>query len=157
MKAILVDTTQPDRPLRWAETADPACAADEVLVEVRATALNRADLAQRAGNYPPPPGASEIIGLEMAGVINRLGQNVKDWHIGDRVCALLPGGGYAGPGMATNAYLAVSTTSPNPSISHETLDTSDVRGIVRAHDLGRCPNRPRRHRSEYRGDRYQWQ
>lgn len=105
MKAILVDTTQPDRPLRWAETADPACAADEVLVDVRATALNRADLAQRAGHYPPPPGASEIIGLEMAGVINRLGANVKDWHIGDRVCALLPGGGYAEKAAVPKAML----------------------------------------------------
>ncbi len=95
MKAIHVDTTQPSRPLTWAECAEPACAADEVIVDIHATALNRADLAQRAGNYPPPPGATDILGLEMAGVISRLGEKVAGWQIGDRVCALLPGGGYA--------------------------------------------------------------
>ena len=95
MKAIHVDTTQPGRPLVWQETADPVCGPEEVLVDVYATALNRADLAQRAGHYPPPPGASEIIGLEMAGEITQLGEKVSGWKIGDRVCALLPGGGYA--------------------------------------------------------------
>jgi putative PIG3 family NAD(P)H quinone oxidoreductase len=95
MKAIVVQTDQEDRPLAWQEVADPAYAADEVLVDIYATALNRADLAQRAGNYPPPPGASEIIGLEMAGRIAALGVDVTGWNIGDRVCALLPGGGYA--------------------------------------------------------------
>lgn len=95
MKAIHVDATQEGRPLLWQETNDPALAADEVLVEIHATALNRADLSQRAGNYPPPPGASEILGLEMAGVISALGANVAGWPVGERVCALLPGGGYA--------------------------------------------------------------
>lgn len=95
MKAIHVDTTQEGRPLRWQETAAPTFGPDEVLVEIHATALNRADLMQRAGNYPPPPGASEIIGLEMAGVISQIGANVHGWQVGDRVCALLPGGGYA--------------------------------------------------------------
>lgn len=95
MKAIDVDTTQEGRPLRWQETADPTFGPEEVLVAIQATALNRADLMQRAGNYPPPPGASEIIGLEMAGVIAAVGANVQGWQVGDRVCALLPGGGYA--------------------------------------------------------------
>lgn len=95
MKAIHVDTTGVGRPLVWQETADPAFDPDEVLVEIHATALNRADLMQRAGNYPPPPGASEIIGLEMAGVIAQIGAHVRGWQVGDRVCALLPGGGYA--------------------------------------------------------------
>lgn len=95
MKAIQVDTTREDRPLIWQETADPAFGPDEVLVAIHATALNRADLMQRAGNYPPPPGASEIIGLEMAGIIEAVGANVHGWQVGDRVCALLPGGGYA--------------------------------------------------------------
>jgi putative PIG3 family NAD(P)H quinone oxidoreductase len=81
MKAIIVDESSPDRTLLWQETPDPTPAAGEVLVAVHATALNRADLFQRAGNYPPPPGASPILGLEAAGVI--------------AVCALLPGGGYA--------------------------------------------------------------
>lgn len=95
MKAIQVDTTQAGRPLVWQETADPAFGPDEVLVDIYATALNRADLMQRAGNYPPPPGAPDIIGLEMAGVIAQSGVNVQGWQVGDRVCALLPGGGYA--------------------------------------------------------------
>lgn len=95
MKAIVVQTDQKDRPLAWQDVADPAYGADEVLVDIRAAALNRADLAQRAGNYPPPPGASDILGLEMAGVISALGSEVSGWKVGDRVCALLPGGGYA--------------------------------------------------------------
>ena len=95
MKAIQVDTTQEDRPLLWQETAEPTFGPDEVLVAIHATALNRADLMQRAGNYPPPPGASEIMGLEMAGVISQIGATVHGWQVGDRVCALLPGGGYA--------------------------------------------------------------
>lgn len=95
MKAIHVDSSQSDRPLVWQATADPTLGPEEVLVDIHATALNRADLMQRAGNYPPPPGAPDILGLEMAGVIAQVGANVQGWHVGDRVCALLPGGGYA--------------------------------------------------------------
>jgi putative PIG3 family NAD(P)H quinone oxidoreductase len=95
MKAIVVLTGQEGHPLAWHEVEEPAYAADEVLVDVYATALNRADLMQRAGNYPPPPGASQILGLEMAGRIGALGENVSSWRVGDRVCALLAGGGYA--------------------------------------------------------------
>lgn len=64
-------------------------------MDIRASAVNRADLSQARGNYPPPPGASPILGLEMAGVIRALGRDVTGWRVGDRVCALLPGGGYA--------------------------------------------------------------
>jgi putative PIG3 family NAD(P)H quinone oxidoreductase len=81
--------------LVWEEVSDIGYRTEEVLVNVKATAINRADLAQARGNYPPPPGASEILGLEMAGVIQELGDEVDGWRIGDRVCALLPGGGYA--------------------------------------------------------------
>jgi tumor protein p53-inducible protein 3 len=95
MHAIYVDASHPDRPLVWQTTPDPVPGADEVIVDIHATALNRADLLQRAGNYPPPPGAPDIIGLEMAGVISAVGANVRDWQVGDRVCALLGGGGYA--------------------------------------------------------------
>lgn len=95
MKAIVVQTEQEGNPLIWQEVDDPTYGADEVLVDIQATALNRADLFQRAGNYPPPPGASEILGLEMAGTITAVGDDVTDWQVGDRVCALLPGGGYA--------------------------------------------------------------
>jgi putative PIG3 family NAD(P)H quinone oxidoreductase len=95
MYAIQVQADQPERPLVWQETPDPAYSADDVLVDIYATALNRADLSQRAGNYPPPPGAPDILGLEMAGVIAAVGSHVRNWQAGDRVCALLGGGGYA--------------------------------------------------------------
>jgi putative PIG3 family NAD(P)H quinone oxidoreductase len=95
MNAIFVDATQPSRPLRWQPAPDPVVGPDEVIVAIHATALNRADLMQRAGNYPPPPGAPDILGLEMAGEIIKLGGQVQGWRVGDHVCALLPGGGYA--------------------------------------------------------------
>jgi putative PIG3 family NAD(P)H quinone oxidoreductase len=95
MYAIHVQSDQPDRPLVWRETPDPDYGPDDVLVDVHATALNRADLLQRAGGYPPPPGAPDILGLEMAGVIAAVGSHVRNWQVGDRVCALLGGGGYA--------------------------------------------------------------
>jgi putative PIG3 family NAD(P)H quinone oxidoreductase len=95
MKAIVVQTDQENNPLAWQEVPVPAYSANEVLVDVYAAALNRADLAQRAGNYPPPPGASPILGLDVAGRIAALGANVTSWQVGDRVCALVSGGGYA--------------------------------------------------------------
>ena len=85
MKAIQVDTKQEANPLVWRETTDPSYGPEEVLVDVYATALNRADLAQRAGNYPPPPGASDILGLDMAGRIAEMGSKVTGWQVGDRV------------------------------------------------------------------------
>lgn len=95
MKAIVIQTEQENRPLDWQTVEAPGYSDEEVLVDIVATALNRADLAQRAGHYPPPPGASEILGLEMAGRIAAAGNKVSGWQVGDRVCALLPGGGYA--------------------------------------------------------------
>ncbi len=84
-----------EHTLLWQSVPDPVCGDGEVLVDVHATALNRADLFQRAGKYPPPPGASDILGLEIAGKISALGEKVKGCVPGERVCALLPGGGYA--------------------------------------------------------------
>jgi putative PIG3 family NAD(P)H quinone oxidoreductase len=81
--------------LTWAEVPDPEPRAGEVLVEVAATAVNRADLLQRQGFYPPPPGASELLGLECSGRIVAVGADVTRWTVGDEVCALLAGGGYA--------------------------------------------------------------
>ena len=95
MKAIIVHTQNPGQPLEWAEVPDPSCPPGQVLVNIGATAVNRADLLQRLGNYPPPPGAPAYMGLEMAGTISQIGEGVKDWQEGDRVCALLSGGGYA--------------------------------------------------------------
>jgi len=77
------------------ETASPILGDEDLRIAVRATAVNRADLLQRAGRYPPPAGASEIIGLECSGIVAEVGANVRGWNVGDRVMALLPGGGYA--------------------------------------------------------------
>lgn len=95
MKAIVVDSETDTAPLTWRTVADPEYGAEECLVDIHATAVNRADLLQRSGNYPPPPGASPYLGLEMAGVVAATGGAVNQWHAGDRVCALLSGGGYA--------------------------------------------------------------
>ena len=95
MKAILVND---DKSLKWDNVPDPVIKSDEVLVEIHAAALNRADLMQREGDYPPPPGCPEWMGLEIAGVIVEMGDEAKaksNWKIGDKVCALLGGGGYA--------------------------------------------------------------
>src|ERR1700730_8549043 len=95
MKAIVA--TEPGGPevLILAEVDDPVPGPGEVLLDVAATAVNRADLLQRAGNYAPPPGASSILGLECSGTISGLGEGVTGWQRGNQVCALLAGGGYA--------------------------------------------------------------
>ncbi|SOE00211.1 NAD(P)H-quinone oxidoreductase [Blastococcus haudaquaticus] len=95
MRAVTV--TEPGGPevLSWSEVPDPVCGPGEVIVDVAATAVNRADLLQRQGFYPPPKGASEILGLECSGVISEVGAGVEGWTVGDEVCALLSGGGYA--------------------------------------------------------------
>lgn len=95
MKAIAVRGDKEKPVLVWEDIADTDYGPDEVLVDVRATAVNRADLSQARGNYPPPPGASQVLGLEMAGVVAEVGASVAGWRPGDRVCALLSGGGYA--------------------------------------------------------------
>lgn len=81
--------------MRWTEVPDPEPGPGEVLVRVAATAVNRADLLQRKGFYPPPPGTSDVIGLECSGTVAALGEGVTGWSVGDQVCALLAGGGYA--------------------------------------------------------------
>jgi putative PIG3 family NAD(P)H quinone oxidoreductase len=81
--------------LAWQEVPDVTADVGEVVIDVVAAGINRADLLQAAGNYPPPPGASEIIGLEVSGRVSALGPGVTAWTVGDPVCALLAGGGYA--------------------------------------------------------------
>ena len=95
MKAILVND---DRSLRWDNVPDPIMGEDDCLIKIEAAALNRADLMQREGDYPPPAGCPEWMGLEIAGEIVAIGDGAKaksSWRIGDKVCALLGGGGYA--------------------------------------------------------------
>ena len=91
MKAIVVE----DGRLVWETVEDIGCGPAEIRIKVAATAVNRADLAQRAGGYPPPPGASDILGLECAGEVVEVGEEVRRVKAGDKVCALLAGGGYA--------------------------------------------------------------
>ncbi|MBD8868111.1 NAD(P)H-quinone oxidoreductase [Nocardioides donggukensis] len=95
MRAVVA--TEPGGPevLSVTDLPDPVPGPGEVLVRVAATAVNRADTLQRQGHYPPPPGASDVIGLECSGTVEALGEGVDDWTVGDEVCALLAGGGYA--------------------------------------------------------------
>ncbi|MGY1805067.1 NAD(P)H-quinone oxidoreductase [Blastococcus sp. SYSU D00922] len=95
MRAVTVPEPGGPEVLTWAEVPDPVCGPGEVVVDVAATAVNRADLLQRQGFYPPPKGASDILGLECSGVISEVGEGVDGWSVGDEVCALLAGGGYA--------------------------------------------------------------
>ncbi|MFN8610274.1 MAG: NAD(P)H-quinone oxidoreductase [Vulcanimicrobiota bacterium] len=117
MKAIIIR----DGQLVWDEAPKPELKEGEVLLKVRATAVNRADLSQRSGRYPPPPGASEILGLECSGVVEQVGPRVSHRQVGQQVCALLAGGGYA-------EYVAVpaSHTLPPP----EGIDLETAAGIV---------------------------
>ncbi len=95
MKAILVND---DQSLRWDNVPDPIVGAEDCLVKIEYAAINRADLMQREGDYPPPPGCPDWMGLEISGEIVEIGEEAKkksDWKLGDKVCALLGGGGYA--------------------------------------------------------------
>lgn len=95
MKAVLVSTEGDPEHLTIGEYPTPEPGADELLVKVHAAALNRADTLQRRGHYPPPEGASEILGLDIAGTIEAMGPGCVNWNEGDRVFGLVPGGGYA--------------------------------------------------------------
>ncbi len=92
MHAIVAESAE---RLLWQEVPDVTPGRGEVLVKVTAAGVNRADLLQAAGLYPPPPGASELLGMEVSGVVTELGDDVGDWSPGQEVCALLAGGGYA--------------------------------------------------------------
>lgn len=92
MHAVVADS---ESQLTWQEVSDVEPGNGEIKIRVNTAGVNRADLLQAAGKYPPPPGASEIIGLEVSGTIAELGGNVRGWTVGQQVCALLAGGGYA--------------------------------------------------------------
>jgi len=95
MHAIVIENPGEPDVLRWTEVPDPVAGPGEILLDVVAAGINRADIAQRMGSYPPPPGAPEYPGLEASGRIAALGEGVTGWNVGDEVCALLAGGGYA--------------------------------------------------------------
>lgn len=119
MKAI-VDS---DGALRWTDVPDPRPGPHDALVRVRAAGVNRADLAQRAGRYPPPPGASQVLGLEVAGEVLDA-PAASGWRPGDRVCALLPGGGYA-----ERAAVPARMLMPTPS----RLDDAEAASLPEVH------------------------
>ena len=95
MRAITIDSPGGPETLTLDDVPAPQAGAGQVLVDVVAAGVNRADVLQRQGHYPPPPGASELLGLEVSGHIAALGEGVQGWAVGDAVCALLEGGGYA--------------------------------------------------------------
>ncbi len=95
MKAILVDEPGGIEKLKIGNTDKPVINENEILIKVKAAGINRADIIQRQGNYPPPKGASDILGLEISGEVVDLGENVSEWIIGDKIFGLIPGGGYA--------------------------------------------------------------
>jgi putative PIG3 family NAD(P)H quinone oxidoreductase len=95
VRAVVLDGFGGPEVMRIADVPDPVAGPGEVLLDVAATAVNRADLLQRQGFYPPPPGASDVMGLECSGTVASLGDGVTGWAVGDEVCALLAGGGYA--------------------------------------------------------------
>ena len=92
MKAIKIND---DKSLSWVDVADPITQDNEVKIKVEVSSINRADLLQREGSYPPPAGAPEYMGLEVSGEVVEIGKDAKNWKLGDKVCALLPSGGYA--------------------------------------------------------------
>ncbi len=123
MKAIVIDKPGDEDVLRLGEAPDPVPGPNELLISVRYTAINRADLMQRQGFYPPPPGASEILGLECAGDVIGTGSDVRGWSYGERVMALLTGGGYAekavvdaGSAMHTPAKLTDEEAAAIPEV-----------------------------------------
>jgi putative PIG3 family NAD(P)H quinone oxidoreductase len=95
MHAITFSHPGPPEVLTWSDTAAPAPTPDEVVIDIQAAGINNADLLQRRGAYPVPAGASPILGLECSGTVSWVGNNSRGWKVGDRVCALLTGGGYA--------------------------------------------------------------
>src|SRR3954452_94536 len=110
MRAVTISEPGGPEVLGWGEVADPVCGPGEVLVDVVAAAVNRADLLQRQGHYPPPPGASDILGLECSGTVAAVGDGVADVEVGQEVCALLAGGGYA-----TRVAVPAGQVMPKPA------------------------------------------
>ncbi len=95
MRAVIAPDPGGPEALVVTELPDPTPGPGEVVIDMTASAINRADTLQRQGFYPPPPGASDVLGLECSGVVSAVGDDVTDWSVGDEVCALLAGGGYA--------------------------------------------------------------
>ena len=139
MRAVVA--TEPGGPevLRVVQRPDPAPGPAELLVRVAATAVNRADVLQRRGLYPPPPGASDVLGLEASGVVETLGSEVTGWSVGDPVCAVLPGGGHAelvvvpaSVSLPVPPGLSLVEAAAVPEVFTTAYDNVLVRGRLRA-------------------------
>src|SRR3954465_6409641 len=113
MKAIGIEDPGPHYRLWLHEIPVPRPGPGQALIKVAAAGLNNADLLQARGKYPPPPGASTILGMEVSGTVTQLGENVSGWKTGDKVCALLPGGGYAEETLADAGCLLPVPDSVN--------------------------------------------
>ena len=111
MKAIVLDSFGGPEVMRYTDVPDPQPGPNQILIRVAATSINRPDLVQREGNYRPPPGDSEILGLEVAGTVEKLGEEVNGWRTGDRVMALIGGGGYAELAVADAGHVMPIPTS----------------------------------------------
>jgi len=123
MHAITVPNPGGSDSLVFAKLPDPTAGHGQVLIEVAAAGVNRADIGQREGHYPSPTGASPLMGMEVSGIISSLGSGVSGWSVGNRVCALLPGGGYASLAVAAEGQLL-----PVP----DSLDLVDAAGLPEA-------------------------
>jgi putative PIG3 family NAD(P)H quinone oxidoreductase len=139
MRAVVVDEPGDAEVMRIAEVPDPLPGPGEVVLRVHATAVNRADLLQRRGFYPPPPGASPILGLEASGEVEQLGEGVSGWQPGDPACALLAGGGYAekvavpaGQLMPPPEGVDLVTAAAVPEVFITAHDNLVTRGQLRA-------------------------
>jgi NADPH:quinone reductase len=123
MRAIQIEAPGKDYRLVVAEQSRPKPGPGEVLIQVMAAGLNNADLLQARGKYPPPPGASPILGMEISGIVAELGEDVTAWKLGDKVCALLAGGGYAEYAVADAGCVL-----PVP----DTIDLAEAAGLPEA-------------------------
>ena len=128
-------TIKDDHGLQLANVPRPVAGPGEVLIRVAATALNRGDLLQRIGMYPPPKGASEIMGLECSGYVAACGPDVTRWKVGDAVCALLPGGGY---GEYTTAHEGSCLPVPGRLTMEEAASLPETMMTVQANVFDRC-------------------
>ncbi len=116
MRAVISTADGGPDVLEVQDRPDPSAGAGEVVIDVAATAVNRADLLQRQGFYPPPPGASDVLGLECSGTVSAVGEGVSDLAVGDEVCALLSGGGYAEKVVVPSAQVMGLPTGPGSQI-----------------------------------------
>jgi NADPH:quinone reductase-like Zn-dependent oxidoreductase len=139
MRAVVATTPGGPEVLRVVHRPDPTPRPGELLVRVAATAVNRADVLQRRGMYPPPPGASDVLGLEASGVVEAIGSEVTGWSVGDPVCAVLPGGGHAelvvvpaSVSLPVPPGLSLVEAAAVPEVFTTAYDNVLVRGRLRA-------------------------